>query len=502
MATGTDERVVQVRDFKGLNIKVSSVAIEDAELSEVVNYNLGDGGELVKRTGWKEMWELGSPFKLLGFFQTSTLQVFIIAFWNGSLWHIYSSPNGTAWTAIATVTGTPQYGVQYVDKFYIIQTGGTAGLVEVNSTATGLAEITGSPAGTFCKVFKDRLFVVNSGSSTVASRLYYSKPFDFSATGWPATNFIDVGSGDGDWLTAVWNLQDTLVVFKSGASWNLYVQGDPTLWILRPFYSEIGCFSKHTLSVVENLLYFVGVNGAYVTDGNSIRNISLKIAPAFKAVVVSQTTIDRASAFVWEDKFVISLETFPVVTTWNAWSTKRWNELATTTWTGGNAEITYLVYHVRQKGWTKWEIEGDITPFMFVPVIFSATLKGVYCNDRTNTRLYKFGEEMFQDDNVDYEVAVETKDFDFGLTTEMKRGKWVGITQRGAGTHTITHIIEGETKSSHSVVLVVENTELKVPGPGYFRSWRIRASATHSNPLTLFGFTIHLHRRRQLAGIK
>lgn len=502
MATGTDERVVQIRSFKGLNINASPVALEDDELSDIINYNLGDGGELVKRTGFVMTQTLGVPSVLLGFFQTSSVQYFIASIFIGGVWKLYRSADGITFTLIAAVTGNPQYGVQYVDKFYVVQTDGSAGVVEINTSATAIAEIVGSPSGTFCRVFKDRLFVLNSLSATIASRLYYSKPFDFSATGWPATNFIDVGSGDGDWLIAVWNLQDTLVIFKTGASWNLYVQGDPTLWILRPFNSEIGCISKYSLAVVENILYFVGIRGVYVTDGNTVRNISIPITPAFKNVIISQATINRSSAFIWEDKYIISLETYPTVPIWNAWATVTWNSLATTPWTGGNAAITYLVYHLRQKGWTKWVVDPSFQPHIFISVLVSATLKGVYSNDRLSTKIFKFGQDIYTDDGINYEVAAETKEFDFGLTTEMKRGKWVGATLQGAGDHSFTHVVDQDTLGTYVRTPGIGDLEIKVPGPGYFRSWRLRASATHSNFVTLFGFTMHLHRRRVLSNVR
>ena len=507
MATGTDEKVVQIGKFKGLNLTESPVSINDNELSDVVNYDLSGGGGLVKRTGFVTVHDdavhggadLAAPVRLLGFFNTPVYQHFVgVAGGN-----FYTSTDAITWTLAGAIVGQVHYGVQYTDKFLMVRrgSGGAGGIVEWNGTT--LTAMASSPEGTFCKVFKDRLFVLDSLSSTVASRLYYSKPFDYSATGWPATNFNDVGAGDGDRLIACWNVQDILTVFKTASSWNLYVQGDPTLWILRSFNSEVGCISKFSLVVSENTLFFCGIKGVYLTDGNTIREISGDISTMFDNVVVSESTIDRSSAFLWEGKYVLSLETYPVTPIWNAWSTVTWNSLATTPWVGGTAQYSYLVYHLKQKGWTKWSLASGMAPHIFVPVILSSTLKGLYAGDRVrNGRVYKFGNDIYQDDGVNYEAAAETKEFDFGSPTEMKRGKWIGVLQRGAGLHTFTHIADGVPQASVSATPAVSNLELKLKGPGYFRSWRLRSSATHANPLTLFGVSMHLHRRRQLAAMR
>ncbi|MGH9982417.1 MAG: hypothetical protein ACRD8W_00485 [Nitrososphaeraceae archaeon] len=502
MPTGTDEIIIQIDRFTGLNINEAPNAIADTELADCINLDLAEGGELIKRTGFRTVHDdvvdggadLTTIVQLLGFFLTSTVQQFVGSA-NGKL---YTSPDSVTWTDQGAIAGVVHYGVQYVDRFYIVRTGSATGLLEW--TGTTLTAITGSPDGTFCRVFKDRLFVLNSLSTTLSSRLYFSEPFDFSPTGWPATNFIDVGAGDGDWLVACWNIQDTLIVFKTGASWRLYVQGDPTLWILRSFNSEIGCISRHGLSVLENMLYFCGIKGAYITDGNTIRNISVQVSPVFEDVVVSTATINRTSSFIWDDKFVVSLETFPITPTWNEWSTVTWGSLLTTPWTGGNSKITYLVFHIRQKGWTTWSPIPGLAPHVFVSVLLSSTLKGVYSGDRVAVgKVYKYGEPRYSDDAASYGVTIETKEFDFGAATEMKRGKWMGINQRGDGFHLYTHITDGISRTPLISFTNSTPLELKFSGPGYFRSWRMQVLSASANPFTFFGITMHLHRRRYLA---
>lgn len=502
MPQATGEIVARVRKWKGLNVRETANAIDDAELTDALNFDLSEGGELIKRTGWKTVHDdavqggadLGAnPVRILGFFNTNVFQQFVAR--AGS--NLYTSTDGATWTIIpGGPWGNVEHGVQYTDKFYMVRRDST--IVQWDgTTATAIA---GSPTGSYCKVFKDRLFVVNSYSlGSPASRIYFSNPFDFSATGWPATNYVGVGEGDGDVLVAIYNVQDYLVVFKAGATWILYVQGSDTLaWILRPFNSEIGCVAKNSIVLYEGLIYFLSVRGVYQTDGNSVRNLSMPITPFFDAIVVSSATINASSAFIWQDKYVLTLETFPVAPIWATWSTLTWASLATTPWSGSGATYNYLVYHIRQKGWTKW-LPSGIQPHIFVTVILNSAIKGVYSGDRrSNGKVYKFGESRYQDDTANYEVAAETKEFDFDSPTELKNGKWVGIDMRGAGSFSLAHVVESDTRFTRVGTATGTQEEQKVRGPEYFRIWRTRLYATHENPVSLYGINLHMVKRRHM----
>lgn len=432
--------------------------------------------------------------RILGFFNTSSFQQFIAR--AGT--NLYTSVDGTTWTLIAGGPwGNIEHGVQYVDKFYMVRRDDT--IVQWDgTTATAIA---GSPFGSTCRVFKDRLFVANSYASGVtASRMYFSNPFDFTSSGWPATNYTSHGEGDGDVIVAIMNVQDYLIIFKTGKMFLLFVQGSDTLaWINRPFNSEIGCVSRHTIVLHENLIFFLSAKGVYQTDGNTVRTISQPVAPIFDQIVVSSATINASSAFIWQDRYVLALETFPVAPTWNSWSTLTWNQLASTPWSGSGATYTYLVYHIRQKGWTKWQPISGMAPHTFVSVLLSSAIKGVYGGDRSlNGKVYKYGEAIYQDDSINYEVAAEIKELDFGLPTERKRGKWLGIEMRGAGDFTVYHVVDGETIATITKTAALTHEEQKVAGPGYFRSWRTRFSAIHGNPVALFGYAIHMSKRRHI----
>lgn len=497
MPQAADEKVATFHRWKGLNLRETANAISDTELTDVVNFNLTDGGELVKRTGFTTKHAgatLGAfPVKMLGFFNTTAVQQFIAR--AGT--NLYQSSDTITWTLIAGGPwGNIEHGVQYTDKFYMVRRDST--IVQWDgTTATAIA---GTPSGSFCRVFKDRLFVVNSyGTGAASSRVYFSEPFDFTATGWPATNYIGVNEGDGDFLVALVNVQDYLIVFKTGGMWIVYIQGAFAngAWILRPFNSEVGCISKSTIVLYEGLLFFLSSRGVYQTDGNTVKSISNSIQPVFDNFIISTTSINQSSAFIWKDKYVMVMESFPNAATWASWSTQTWSSLVFTPWLG--ATYTWLAYHIRQKGWTKYSPATGFDPHVFVTVNLSSLLRGVYGGARSlNGKVFKFGNTVYQDDTTSYTVLAETKETDFGSPTERKRGKWIGLDTRSTGVFTLQHVVDGNAQTALSVTATPSQQEQKLAGPGYFRSWRAKFSATHANQVALYGMSLLITHRRQI----
>lgn len=492
------ETPISISKFKGLNIRDPLLSLESNELSECTNYDLGVGGELKKRTGFARQHN-GTAFganaiTLLGFFNTPTIKQ-IIGKASDNLY--YSTDGGVNWTAFP---GNPwsnvYFGVQYGNIFYIVRSSGT--IVQWDgTTATAIA---GSPTGTHCAVFKDRLFVINTlAAGNLASRLYFSAIADFSATGWPSTNFIDVQPGDGDFLVAVQNLQDIMFVFKAGSTWHLFVQGDPSLWSLKVFNTHIGCLSSRTILEYEGLLYFLGLVGVYRTDGTTLQNLAQVILPLLGNQLVEQNSVNKSSAALWEDKYILSLETYAVVPTWGGLASYTWSGISSNSWGFITGSRNILVYHLRPGGWTKYKLASLDVPHTWVSIVHVSNLHGLYGGDSTTAgRVFKFGDPIYQDVGANYACTFETKEFDLEQPTNMKRGKWVGLTYQSAGNHDLFNIADSVTQAVQTLVGDSANYEYKAKGPGYFHTWRLRSSATHSSPLTVFGFTLHVHAKKPL----
>lgn len=460
------EAPIDVRSFKGLNLREPEGMIQDDELSECINLNIGRAGELVKRTGFALLHDaqtLGlNQVRLIGHFLTDAYSQLIAQ--AGS--NLYYSNDGATWTLIGAYT--VEFGVQYSGKFYMCRAADTV----LQWDGTTITAITGSPTGTFCTVYKDRLYVLNSkATGNQSSRLYFSAIADFSSTGWPSTNFVDVRPGDGDVLIACAVIHDLLLVFKTHSTWGLYVQGLPDNWILRNTNPEIGCISKYTPREIEGFLYFVGVRGAYKTDGNIYTDIGESINPLFRDRIVNQTTINIDVASWWDDRYILLLHPDP--------STNR-----------------YFVHHLRTGGWTEWVPQG-IVPAFFLEVNTAAPAKGLYCGDLNPTgRVFRYGGGAYTDAGVVFTATFSTKAFDFGFAHSLKRGKWMTLEFDGAGQVRLTHIADLNAQVDKVAQGVGSRHAYRLGGPGFFRVWKMKVSEISNGAFTFYGSTLWMSKKR------
>lgn len=465
------ELPVEIRGFKGINLREPEGMVQDDELVECINFDIGRAGELKKRSGF-EVLHTGATLglnsvQLVGHFLTDTYSQIIIQ--SGS--NLYWTTDFNTFNLIGAYTVS--YGVQYANKFYMVRAGTT--ILEWNGAAA--SAIAGSPSGTFCLVYRDRLFVLSSSATgTLNSRLYFSAIADFSATGWPSTNFIDVRQGDGDFLTCLAVIHDLLLIFKTKSTHALYVQGLPENWVLRSINPEIGCVSKYTPREIEGFLFFVGSRGVYKTDGNIFEDLSSSIFTEFHNRTINLTTTNVDSAAWFDDKYILLLRPDP--------STRR-----------------YFVYHLRTGGWTQWSPVDGITPAYFLEVHTTSPTKGLYCGDLEATgKIYRYGGTGYTDAGTPYTAEFTTKEFDFGMPSTYKRGKWMAGDFIGSGTVVVNYIVDAEEMSGGNFTSLSRRGEHKIIGPGYFRVLTINCGVTNDSSFTVLGLTLYLHKKRSVVG--
>lgn len=461
------ETTIEIRSFKGINIREPPSMVQDDELVECINFDIGRAGELTKRTGFAQIHDgatLGlNSVRLIGHYNTSTYSQILVRSGNT----LYYSNDGVSFTAIGNYN--IEFGVQYIDKFYMVRTDGD--IIEWNGiAATVLAD---TPRGTYCSVYKDRLFVINSSSTDPngPSELKYSEINDFSD--FPSINVTLISPGDGDILTCLAVIHDTLIVFKVTKTYAYYVQGQPESWVLRVSNPEIGCISKYTPREIEGFLFFVGPRGVYKTDGNLFEDISSSIQPVFEDRLVNLTNVNIDTAAWWDDKYFLLFNPTP--------STQR-----------------YFIYHLRTGGWTEW-VPNGIKPGTFLEINTSNPGKGLYAGDLLPSgKIFRYGGGAFTDAGVQYVCSLKTKDYDFGLPTDTKRGKWVGIDTKGTGLVTLEHWNEEALVDSIEFSSQTGKRVQKARGPGFFRSWAGRVVLTTNTEFQFFGISLVMHRKRQL----
>ena len=131
------------------------------------------------------------------------------------------------------------------------------------------------PLARFAFPFRGRVYYasVSDPSFLHYSRLINGTPAPESV---PATNFIDVASGDGDIVTG-WALsQDFAVVFKRNSMFQLTHDKTETP-IIAPVFTGAGCVSDRAVASLDGRVFFLSDTGVYVFDGSSVKPISREL---------------------------------------------------------------------------------------------------------------------------------------------------------------------------------------------------------------------------------
>ncbi len=254
-------------------------------------------------------------------------------------------------------------------------------------------------------VFKSRMFVCDNGVGTVDnSILRYSEIFDSDAPntsgGWPSQNTINIASEDGDIITAVAILNDTLIVFKRFSTWAVYVEGLPP-WTVRQLHPNIGCIGRDTAIVIGGLLYFRAANGVYRTDGTTFELLSAPIKEFLDddpGMVYNEC--NARSAVWWGDYYLL-------------------NDYA-----NGRTETWWECYNLENGAWSRLVFSDGIQKHRAIidretspPTIL--VLEGDSSADTGN--LQSFSElNDFEDNGAPFTCTIASKMYDFDKPSEWK----------------------------------------------------------------------------------
>ncbi len=295
----------------GMNSHTSPLIIKDSECEFILNYNLDTIGALTRRNGYVTFATQPVSGKsivgLLGGFSSSraNFQVMSVNNSNDTLRITYYNDNGT-WTASNDNSQVAFNGVNgasnqlYMTRFttfmnYIFRvnganiplsapvgTPGVWGNTNLTDDDTGTA-LTILPS--LVEVFQDRLYF-NRAEGNFKSRLYYSSlavsggsiTFDTdTSTG----RWFDVNPDDGDFITALENNGNRLLIFKNFSMYR---------WTFGQVEADrlIGVGTTSQESVKTNfdigVTFFANPKGIYSYDGSRPKLISRKIQEYIDAV--------------------------------------------------------------------------------------------------------------------------------------------------------------------------------------------------------------------------
>ena len=255
----------------GLNQLEDPRIIGDDQLAVCQNMDIGRSGELVIRNGLREASSSAQVIKFIGTSTKSdnTSRLYQFAAGNGGVYYNDAPLSAAAYTLTLTQAGQTEKVVQYNNNVYVIPKGvqfGTAtpgvGFLQ-NLTSNITASVPSMPRGTGGIIFKDRLFIFGpvDRANTATQRIYYSAATD--PTNWPAANFFDVNPGDGEGITAMISIQDTLIIFKRHSTYALFYDTDPGLGVLRRVNTQIGATGPDAVAQFENGIFIVDEKTVY-----------------------------------------------------------------------------------------------------------------------------------------------------------------------------------------------------------------------------------------------
>lgn len=200
------------------------------------------------------------------------------------------------WTNLETVTKAPGvYPVAFASGLdNIFYTHPNFDEIRAWPGTGSVAEVSGSPAGQCIAFHKARIFT--AGTLSNPTRLWFSEIED--ETSWPATNFFEIGQGDGEPVLEIVSFVDFLLIVKETSVWFLTGAGADTFKVLQ-IPSVSGASPGRSIVKSPFGAFIIGPGHIYVTDGQSIDRVSTPLGDGYDIVG------DWAyGAFVYETLFV------------------------------------------------------------------------------------------------------------------------------------------------------------------------------------------------------
>lgn len=395
----------------GLNIARPARLIEDNELASCVNFDIGDKGELFLRPGVRAFagpaGVAGSGEILISAKISNVLNELYYQLQVGAVFKVYSGSDihVPAWTERISYAAGDKAGdaVQFNDKVWIPGVGPTAVGKSVTLATHTVADVTAMPKGTKSFMYKDRMFLFNTGDY----KIYYSAPTDPS--NWPALNYFTINPGDGEPIISAVVSGESIIIFKQNSSWILYYDTDPGLGTLRKLNTDVGVTSEKAATVFKNDVFTIGNRGIYRLTNNFFDDIS-KNLDIFKLRSGVTTDLSKDYICALGDRLLVRLTT-----------------------AGG---YRYFVFFLETLSWSEYTFPTNLSEF--VRFQDADSVEHFIAANEAGTTLYALT-PYGANPGADVPVGVfSTKFFDYGDASGWKRLFWMSIEAKSSGAFTIS----------------------------------------------------------------
>ena len=267
MSIETRQRSTALQRFTGgLNNYWDQSSIDDSELASIVNFEFSTNGSLISRppiypekngTAVVTTPVAGEPIDILGNYVRADGERFLVITTNAKTW-LYDIIT-KAWIQIATFKASDC--TQYLNKVVLSSTTVHGGYWEAGTFTT-----TNMPFLGGIEVLQNRLFGYGVEGTSTANTVYWSDITTFGPSGeltsvWDwvdATGnyyYVDIGSGDGQWITAIAQGYNDLVIFRNKSTFRYSFPDDPALGTMQAMQQDIGAENKRSVVKFENAHY-------------------------------------------------------------------------------------------------------------------------------------------------------------------------------------------------------------------------------------------------------
>lgn len=247
----------------GLNISREPSTISDEEVAEALNLEFLPDGSAISRPAILTEWEPseddeegGVPtgeLQQLGFYVRTTGKTELVVAAEESTW-LYDVDT-KEWTQIWDHRATGF--TQYLENAVLISTeepGGYWDGDQWHDTPT-------MPLGAQIVFYQERFWAFGAKNSANANRVWFSNLTVISpaSTIWDwttATDFFEVGPGDGQWITGLVSDSSALIIFRNLSTWVFTFPADPGDGTLRRISGTTGADLMHCVVPYEGY-YFV-----------------------------------------------------------------------------------------------------------------------------------------------------------------------------------------------------------------------------------------------------
>lgn len=176
------------------------------------------------------------------------------------------------------------------------------------SSLTTMTLPTGLTDSKYVELYENYLFLANVivSAASKTTRIYFSNIDD--ATTWTDTDFIEVSKDDGQEITRIQVLGDSLIIFKERSIYSLKFTGDADIpFVLRKTNSEVGCIAPFSVQEVKNGVVFLSYDGFYFFDGNNSFKISEKIGATLESYNIQAFGGARSYVQLQKNRYMCAL---------------------------------------------------------------------------------------------------------------------------------------------------------------------------------------------------